>query len=163
MEGGWNFLLRSQHSWLTKATLSEMFTAWLEVVCKGKKRQTLSMIESTFFFPQEDLRHCNWREWQYIPVFLPGELHGQRSLAGYSSWGRRVGHDWATSRQTDRNHLKFLFILLSNLKMSSWFSFMSSISFLRFSTSLLRLTIFFQARLLTACQSTFLMAALKLL
>ena len=23
------------------------------------------------------------------PVFLPGELHGQRSLAGYSPWGRK--------------------------------------------------------------------------
>ena len=27
------------------------------------------------------------REWQPTPVFLPGESHGQRSLAGYSSWG----------------------------------------------------------------------------
>ena len=27
------------------------------------------------------------REWQPIPVFLPGETHGQRSLAGYSPWG----------------------------------------------------------------------------
>ena len=33
------------------------------------------------------------RQWQPIPVFLPGKLHGQRSLAGYSSWGRRVGYD----------------------------------------------------------------------
>ena len=24
------------------------------------------------------------REWQPTPVFLPGEFHGQRSLAGYS-------------------------------------------------------------------------------
>ena len=24
---------------------------------------------------------------------LPGESHGQRSLAGYSSWGCRVGHN----------------------------------------------------------------------
>ena len=24
------------------------------------------------------------REWQPIPVLLPGEFHGQRSLAGYS-------------------------------------------------------------------------------
>ena len=24
-----------------------------------------------------------------IPVFLPGDLHGQRSLVGYSPWGRR--------------------------------------------------------------------------
>ena len=27
------------------------------------------------------------REWQPIPVFLPGETHGQRSLAGYSPQG----------------------------------------------------------------------------
>ena len=26
---------------------------------------------------------------QPTPVFLPGELHGQRSLAGFSPWGRR--------------------------------------------------------------------------
>ena len=34
------------------------------------------------------------RKWQPTPVLLPGESHGQRSLAGYSPWGRkRVGHD----------------------------------------------------------------------
>ena len=27
------------------------------------------------------------RKWQPTPVFLPGKFHGQRSLAGYSSWG----------------------------------------------------------------------------
>ena len=43
-----------------------------------------------------------WRkEWQLTPVFLPGEFHGQRSLAGYSLWGlQRVGHDWATHTHT---------------------------------------------------------------
>ena len=31
-----------------------------------------------------------WRRaWQPTPVCLPGESHGQRSLAGYSPWGRR--------------------------------------------------------------------------
>ena len=31
------------------------------------------------------VRKIPWRrEWQPTPVFLPGELHGQRSLAGYS-------------------------------------------------------------------------------
>ena len=30
-----------------------------------------------------------WRTWQPSPVFLPGESHGQRSLEGYSPWGRR--------------------------------------------------------------------------
>ena len=27
--------------------------------------------------------------WQSTPVFLPGESHEQRSLAGYSPWGRK--------------------------------------------------------------------------
>ena len=27
------------------------------------------------------------RKWHPTPVFLPGESHGQRSLAGYSPWG----------------------------------------------------------------------------
>ena len=32
-----------------------------------------------------------WRRaWQPTPVFLPGEFHGQRSLLGYSPWGRKV-------------------------------------------------------------------------
>ena len=29
------------------------------------------------------------RKWQPSPVFLPGEAHEQRSLAGYSPWDRR--------------------------------------------------------------------------
>ena len=29
------------------------------------------------------------REWLPIPVFLPGEFHGQRSLVGYHSWGHK--------------------------------------------------------------------------
>ena len=28
------------------------------------------------------------RKWQPTPVFLPGESHGQRRLAGYNPWGR---------------------------------------------------------------------------
>ena len=29
------------------------------------------------------------KKWQPVPVFLPGKFHGQRSLAGYSSWGHK--------------------------------------------------------------------------
>ena len=29
------------------------------------------------------------REWLPTPVFLPGEFHGYRSLAGFSPWGRK--------------------------------------------------------------------------
>ena len=36
------------------------------------------------------VRKIPWRrEWQPTSVFLPGESHGQRSLVGYSPWGRR--------------------------------------------------------------------------
>ena len=28
------------------------------------------------------------RKWQPTPVYLPGGFHGQRSLVGYSPWGR---------------------------------------------------------------------------
>ena len=29
------------------------------------------------------------RKWQAIPISLPGKSHGQRSLVGYSPWGRK--------------------------------------------------------------------------
>ena len=29
------------------------------------------------------------RKWQLIPVLLPGEPHGQKSLVGYSPWGHK--------------------------------------------------------------------------
>ena len=28
-------------------------------------------------------------KWQPTPVFLPGEFHGERSMASYSPWGRK--------------------------------------------------------------------------
>ena len=32
-----------------------------------------------------------WRRaWQPTPIFLLGESHGERSLAGYSPWGHKV-------------------------------------------------------------------------
>ena len=49
-----------------------------------------------------------------IPVFLPGKLHGQRSLAGYSLWGcKRVDHDWATEQQ--QQHQQFYDNLLRDV------------------------------------------------
>ena len=39
-----------------------------------------------FYFGQ--VMYKVWRrEWQLTPVSLPGESHGQRSLADYSPWG----------------------------------------------------------------------------
>ena len=41
------------------------------------------------------------REWLPTPVFLPGEFHGHRILAGYSLWGhKRVRHQSVTNTFT---------------------------------------------------------------
>ena len=43
------------------------------------------------------VRMIPWRrKWQPTPVFLPGEFHAQRSLAGYSPWESIVGINPAT-------------------------------------------------------------------
>ena len=48
---------------------------------------------------EDQIGQVPWkRKRQPTPVFLPGESHGQRSLAGYKSIGsQRVRHDWATN------------------------------------------------------------------
>ena len=66
------------------------------------------------------VRKIPWRRaWQPTPVFLPRESHGQRSLVGYSPWGRRVGHNrsnWACvleGKNLDHIAQKILSVLLA--------------------------------------------------
>ena len=48
----------------------------------------LPAMQETCIWPW--VRYVLWRrKWLCTPVFLPGELHGQRSLAGYSVWGHK--------------------------------------------------------------------------
>ena len=48
------------------------------------------------------VRKTPWRrEWQPVPVFLSGEVHGQRILAGYSPWSCKE------SDTTERRHFHF--------------------------------------------------------
>ena len=43
----------------------------------------------------------SWRRaWQPTPVFLPGESHGQRSLAGYSPWGHTESNSSVVLKNT---------------------------------------------------------------
>ena len=44
------------------------------------------------------------RTWQPSPVFLPGELRGQRSLAGYSPGGRKES-DTTEVTYTQHNYI----------------------------------------------------------
>ena len=44
------------------------------------------------------VRKLPWRRaGQPTPVFFSEESQGQRNLVGYSPWGHRVGHDWASN------------------------------------------------------------------
>ena len=56
------------------------------------------------------IRKIPWRrEWQPTPVFLPGESHEQRNLAGYSPWESRVGHnrsDLACMKDRIQRHVR---------------------------------------------------------
>ena len=51
--------------------------------------------------------------WKLTPLFLPGESHGQRSLVGYSPWGRKDTTEltWAHTHYLEA--LKSLFCYLS--------------------------------------------------
>ena len=48
------------------------------------------------------------RKWQPTPVFLPGKIHGERSLVGYSPWDHRVRHEWVTEHTHKHTLLKML-------------------------------------------------------
>ena len=56
-------------------------------------------------------------------MFLPGKFHGQRSLVGCSPWGHRVGQDWVTNTQSNKNNavepivnkLWFIIVLVTQL------------------------------------------------
>ena len=51
------------------------------------------------------VRKTPWRRiWQPTQVFLPVKSDSQRTLAGYSPWGHRVRHDWATECAHTHTH-----------------------------------------------------------
>ena len=55
------------------------------------------------------VRKIPWRrKWQPTPVSLPGNCHGQRSLAGYSPWGRKES-DMAEQLSTSSLNNRILF------------------------------------------------------
>jgi len=55
------------------------------------------------------VRKIPWRRaWQLTPVILPGEFHGQRSLAGCSPWGsQKVSQDLVTKPPPHNLNMSF--------------------------------------------------------
>ena len=50
------------------------------------------------------------RNWKPTPVFLPGELHGHRSLVGHRPWSRKASDmtEWLTHTHTHKTLLPLL-------------------------------------------------------
>ena len=64
----------------------------LRVYFRGNQSETVSlpMQETQKTWGWSLVRNIPWRrKWKLTPVFLSGEFHGQRSLAGYSPWGHK--------------------------------------------------------------------------
>ena len=54
------------------------------------------------------------------PVFLPGKSNGQRSLAGYSPWGRKESDttdatEHSTNQQHHHHHLAFYIVIMNGI------------------------------------------------
>ena len=57
------------------------------------------------------VRKIPWkRKWQPTPIFLPGESHQQRSLAGYSPWCCKESDttEWLSTNDICTNHVSFI-------------------------------------------------------
>ena len=61
-------------------------TTWASLVAQSVKNLPKMQETRVQFLSQEDPLE---KKMATIPVFLPGQLHGQRSLVGHSTWGRK--------------------------------------------------------------------------
>ena len=76
------------NSWLLFAVFSYLLTSCSFSDCTVVESCQCRRHRSYRFGPR--VRKMPWRrKWQPTPVCLPGEFYGQRSLAGYSPWGRK--------------------------------------------------------------------------
>ena len=60
------------------------------------------------------------RKWQPTPVFLPGESHGQRSLAGYSPRGHKELDTLKLLSRYTSTHSGLSFMILYAVFWLSW-------------------------------------------
>ena len=85
--------------------ISINFNKWLSEILhfpSGSVEKNLPAMQETRVQP------LGWEDplektWQPTPVFLPGEVHGQKSLEAYSPRGRRVRRDWAARQEQHPN------------------------------------------------------------
>ena len=87
-------LQRIRHDWMTNTLLSVNRS-----VIPSSRASQVGLVVKNLPANAGDTRDSGWiprsgrspwsRKWQSTPIFLPGKSHGQRSLVGYSLWGRK--------------------------------------------------------------------------
>ena len=76
---------------------------WMKVLCWLRRQRNCLHCRKPGLDPW--VRKIPWRrEWLPTPLFLPGEFHGQRSLAGHSPWGHKAlgTTEWLTLSLSNR-------------------------------------------------------------
>ena len=92
-------------SWLPwRAGVADDYVSWLSRKYSTSQPPQVALVIKNPPPNAGDIRHrfepwfrnTPWkRAWQPTPVFLPGEIHRQRSLVGYSPQCLRVRQDWS--------------------------------------------------------------------
>ena len=91
LEGQLNQLQKGQPSRILEPSLTCQVARGKKPACQCRRHRRHG------FNPW--VRKIPWRRaWWLTPVFLPGGSHGQRSLAGYSPWGRK---EWDLTEATE--------------------------------------------------------------
>ena len=99
-------------------------TIWVSIACIQRKFTGTPLFSRASLVAQKvkrlpamrEARFDPWvgkipwrRQWQSTPALLPGKSHGQRSLTGYSPWGRKE------LDMTEQLPFRFLPILVDSL------------------------------------------------
>ena len=84
--GSYAFLSLRTLPQLREIILPTLFLGFLgDSVVKNPSTQELQKMKARSLSCEDPLKG----KWQPTPIFLPGKSHDQRSLAGYSPWGRK--------------------------------------------------------------------------
>ena len=85
-------------------SLSYFRASLVAQLVKKKKKKKKTRLQCRKLWFNSWAGKIPWRRaWQPTPVFLPGESHGQRSLADYSPWGHKES-DTAERLSTEPLH-----------------------------------------------------------
>ena len=89
----------SQRFWLSRYRVKAQHLCSIPALLDHEARISWCLWIQYHFRPNQ----CTFpwrRKWQPTPVFLPGKSHEQRSMVGYSPWGRkRVRYNLLTEQQ----------------------------------------------------------------